>query len=517
MSGSLTAQLANMKKGCFRLMIGTSANRSWSGLWLVVALLLSRPVADAFSLLCSTNCVECEQSSYSIQPGDIGPAGNLGEEYRWNVPVLVYTFDASFLDYFGNAGVAAVEGAIEILNSLPLASQINPSSFPVEVASVNYQAQALGLLDLKSMSLVLLLEQLGLAQPTRHIFVLHDLVAGNPLIVERNFDPVTAAPSHSVNDTLYNWMLVTSGTTNPAPEFADAVEFPVDPLSPTFTAVADRGLTPGMFYTGLTRDDAGGLRYLLRTNNANPEILLPGVYGIGTNAGAYANVALRPGVDKITFIRRDYDSFLGQFFSPFTNQFTDFFITNNEVKQQWVERVITEPDIIFTAAAPEADQPRALVYSRTGTSNWWNSASLTGLPGLAGPGVIRPPVTISFSKFNPRVFTSDDSTEDAPELIEHGWGSFDSSTNPPTAFPSGFIPGGDSLTVKFYLHEQHDTAQPAEFTWDLPVPAGQGAAVEMSADLETWVRLTVVTNRGTAIEWDHTRSHDQKFYRAVPE
>ena len=38
----------------------------------------------------------------------------LGEEYRWNVPVLTYAFDQSFLDYFGSNGVAAVEKAFQI-------------------------------------------------------------------------------------------------------------------------------------------------------------------------------------------------------------------------------------------------------------------------------------------------------------------------------------------------------------------------------------------------------------------
>ena len=42
--------------------------------------------------------------------------------------------------------------------------------------------------------------------------------------------------------------------------------------------------SPGYFFNGLTRDDVGGLRYLLSTNNVNLESLLPDVYGAGTNA-----------------------------------------------------------------------------------------------------------------------------------------------------------------------------------------------------------------------------------------
>jgi len=95
---------------------------------------------------------------------------------------------------------------------------------------------------------------------------------------------------------------------------ADAVEFPIDPLSDTFTAVADGALAPGAFYTGLTRDDAGGLRYLLTTNNINYETLLSGVHGTGANAGSFVNGALRHGVDKITFVRvNGYDPMMGHF------------------------------------------------------------------------------------------------------------------------------------------------------------------------------------------------------------
>ena len=31
---------------------------------------------------------------------------NLAEEYRWNSPVLTYSYDESFLNYFGSNGVA---------------------------------------------------------------------------------------------------------------------------------------------------------------------------------------------------------------------------------------------------------------------------------------------------------------------------------------------------------------------------------------------------------------------------
>jgi len=65
---------------------------------------------------------------------------NLQEEFRWNVPVLYYTFDASFLEYFGSNGVAAVDSAMRILNSLPKASDMSSdlSEFPLDEAHFNF-------------------------------------------------------------------------------------------------------------------------------------------------------------------------------------------------------------------------------------------------------------------------------------------------------------------------------------------------------------------------------------------
>lgn len=211
--------------------------------------------------------------------GDIGGPKNLGEEYRWNTPDLFYAFDASFLDYFGSNGVFAVEQAIAIFNSLTNFSAMSPdlSEFPLEVTRNNYTAQALNLLDLKSVALSMILEELGLTDPVRYTWCLRDR---RPLpnlscpfmhydVIMRNFDPITFEPSRYVNGTLYSYEIV-EFCTGPNP-LADAVEFLVDPLAPSPTAVAELGLSYGDYYLGLTRDDVGGLRYMLRTNNMNWE------------------------------------------------------------------------------------------------------------------------------------------------------------------------------------------------------------------------------------------------------
>jgi hypothetical protein len=247
------------------------------------------PVNEAYQQGGTPNAVD-----YNF-PGDGGAPKNIGEEYRWNTPTLYYAFDESFIEYFGTNGITAIEQAISILNSLNDVSSYSAdlSEFPLDSQRVNYKAQSLQLVDLKSWTLNLLVEQLGLAEPDRFTWTLHDrfLPPGlscpqyQYLVVKRNFDPVTYLPSSYVNGTLYSYNILEFC---PTPSRADAVEFQVDPLSLPFTAVASLGIVEnfspatetdagvarfGYFNTGLTRDDVGGLRYLLRKGNVNRESL----------------------------------------------------------------------------------------------------------------------------------------------------------------------------------------------------------------------------------------------------
>ena len=441
------------------------------------------------------------------QPGDIGGPMNLGEEYRWNVPVLTYTFDASFLDYFGSNGVYAVEQAIQILNAMPPASQLHPTDYPPEAKLISYQAQSLGLIDLKSQTLAVLLEQLGLAQPARYAFNVRDFAfdAGNPVaqIVRRNFDPFDFSPTNRVNDTPYDYVLQV--TTNGQIISVTAEEIPLDPLAPVRTAVADNAPQPGEFFTGLTRDDAGGLQYLLRTNNSNIEILLPGVYGVDTNAGAYANQALRRGVDKITFVRRDYDGLIGQFFAPYTNRFTDYYISNNAVMSQLLERVVTEPDILFSAGTDSDGTVTIAQVYRTDTSNWWNSSLFTG---AAGPGLIRPPIKIKYSPPAVELITWDSMPGTVGGGPQFGWGSFDNSTNAPVNYPVGSVT--NNLTLN--LHLMRNGIEIGNKTWNVQ----QSIIVQTSTDLTNWDYFLVFFPRGVTMDWIHHASDTQRYFRIVP-
>ncbi|MDD5139316.1 MAG: hypothetical protein PHY43_03530 [Verrucomicrobiales bacterium] len=241
--------------------------------------------------------------------GDLTAPKNLGEEYRRNTPVMYWAPNANFLDFFGSNGVVAIDQAFTILN----ASLTNVNSyssalteFPLYSQAINYQASALGLLDLKSTTLSAMMEQLGLDNPVRYAWTLHNRVTlpGGTcpddevyLVVQRNFD-FTTTPlnqvlySPYVNATLYTYIILEACPASVPDPQALAAPVKVDPLADSRPSVASEGLQTGGYYISLTRDDIGGLRYMLNTNNINFEssapgsVLLSSTVSGGTNYGA---------------------------------------------------------------------------------------------------------------------------------------------------------------------------------------------------------------------------------------
>ncbi len=265
--------------------------------------------------------------------GDIGGPKNYQEEYRRNVPVLYYAFDDNFSGvtgegWFGKAGEDAVNQAFAIMNSLPKVDNINPSQYPFQSQSFNYKAQGLYLTDLKSVTLHLLVEQLGLTEPERYTWTLHDRHVGNLcpltttyLVVQRNFDP-TPSPlnqvqySTYVNNVLYTYFILDDCDHHPPQWSAITVPHGQDPEAELYTAVAannaagswgdvgaidpsnpiqpliyNGGLQIGGFYTGLTCDDVGGLKYLMSTNNINYETPAAGSTLIGVTSAGVTNLS----------------------------------------------------------------------------------------------------------------------------------------------------------------------------------------------------------------------------------
>ncbi|HXC97797.1 MAG TPA: hypothetical protein VN048_00545 [Verrucomicrobiae bacterium] len=442
---------------------------------------------------------------------DVGGPKDISEGYRWNIPVITYGYDQSFLDYFGSNGVAAVESAIQVFNDLPVATETNLNSFSLNTTRINYHAAQLGLSDLKSSALALILEQLGLTSPTRFVYVLRDFTdINNPTVIMRNFDPVTLAPSFYVNGTGYSYFVYTNGQIS----FCNIV--PIDPGSqfPSFSAVADYTFNsdnPGAFYAGLTRDDVGGLYYLYGTNNFALENLIPGIHGTGTNASNFVNLAIRPGVGNITFQRLTNDQCGG--FVPLTICYQDAYLTNNTLQHQMLKRDVKQPDVLFTAAHLGFYQ-----YSRTGTSNWVNN----GAPLQNGPGVIQPPVAINFARVGP-IFSPVDGMYSGPADFyagPSGWASFDGSTNAPIVYPADSS-NNNSTAVNLELSEPPYAPIGPAFatTWMLAGQHDKVFLLQTSTNLSTWSTITTVTNTGQDVGYfDHVLpSTPQRFFRTVPQ
>jgi hypothetical protein len=150
-----------------------------------------------------------------VQPNELGGPMKLGNEYRWNLPTIYYGFDQSFLDHFGHRGVQQVEHSVAIINNLPPVDQLsaNLAEYPINPRSPkNFTAESQSVLDLKSVALTALLEQLGLTSPRRYGHVIRDISSvTNFTVVRRNYDPVVLSESDTVNGTVYSYTLTKFG------------------------------------------------------------------------------------------------------------------------------------------------------------------------------------------------------------------------------------------------------------------------------------------------------------------
>jgi hypothetical protein len=423
--------------------------------------------ASAFSMLGPFDTWQVTAIGYNLSPyiGDIGGPMNWAQGYRWNVKTIYYGFDQSFKDYFGQQGMDAVRKAMAVFNKLPPFSQMssNLAEYPTDSKRINYQASALFIYDMKSIVMGAILEELGLASPERYAWCLRSTATIGTVtyynVIMRNFDPTKPGPSPSayVNGTLYTYVIYS--TTN-APGFVDAGEIPVDPLAFTYTSVASAdgglyggGASAGEFYPSLTRDDVGGLRCLYAGTGPYTKIFYENpVTGVlsnavssdpwtpigGTNTNTIVTTALRPGVDKITFVEGQNDSIFGSFI-PVTNSYTDSYYTNSTLKTQSIQRVLTAPDILFAAGDVGLNTAGGPVMWSRSTPAWVNNAALNSQTVTAGPGVIQPQTVITFNNVGPWLQNSTPSSLNQATASQ-GWvlGSFDATTNDIVIFPNYF-------------------------------------------------------------------------------
>ncbi|HEV7927469.1 MAG TPA: hypothetical protein VGR14_19110, partial [Verrucomicrobiae bacterium] len=385
-----------------------------------------------------------------------GGPKNFGEGSRLTTPIITYGFDNTFLEYFGAQGVAAVDSAMKLLNGLPSASSANLANFITEQNQpINFTAQALDMLDLKSTVMWLMVEHMGLLGET-HVFDLLTRGKNGPLacdyaysVINRNYDPITYAPSAYVNgqlDTYEIWdgcfIGVNVGATHIIPPLTD----------PQWTAVATaEGLELGGYYLGLTRDDMGGLQILNKKNNYaylimdSNSVTSPGLTSAweavnATNpiTGITNFAGVLGGVEKVTFVKVAFDSLYGTNFGPISYQFSIPYVTNGRLTQLNVKRTITAPDVLFTAAnLVIAGLPNYLPLTRT---NAFIASGYPIQPGGVVPSTVNPSELITLNNVGPVYYNIDPgflSQQTSYETPVFNWGSFDGSTNPPIIYPNG--------------------------------------------------------------------------------
>jgi hypothetical protein len=436
---------------------------------------------SAFSLLGPESSWQVPALGYGFA-GDIGGPMNLGEGFRWNVPQITYACDASFINYFGPEVVKAIDEAMDVFNKLDAPSKISAdlSEYSLDTLREHPEASLLGIVDLKSSAIHLVMEELGFADPIRFCFTLRARETDGPppvtnyITIQRNFDPDTLQNSRYVNGVLYGYSI--QEFQQPV-QHADAIEeirVAGDAANiPAASGFGFSGVTggtiafgSGLYRTGLTRDDVAAIRYLYHPHNYAVDTLLPGIAiggnlspfspFLGTNVltttntvvgGTGTNIVatgLRGGRNKLKFRKAMFDPLLSNFFTTRTSQFTDVVVSSNRtLVVQPLVRQIVQPDIIFSAGDLGLIQGfTPAVATRTDTTAWVNNDALNGFDPVdedMGPGTIVPQVQITFNTIFPAFFNSNGGLSDLP-TEETGfsfgvWGSFDGSTNAPVIYP----------------------------------------------------------------------------------
>jgi len=151
------------------------------------------------------------------------------------------------------------------------------------------------------------------------------------------------------------------------------------------------------------------------------------------------SVGLRQGMDRFTFVRQNYDSLLGRFFHPITNRYTLVGVTNSTAVPQTFERVVTQPDFLFTAEERMALDVNGNLISGFRSNPNFDTSQINNPQLVAGPGTIQPAVTIEFTKVVPyweNFGSTNNPSNEGNALNSFVWGSFDASANPPIVYPS---------------------------------------------------------------------------------
>jgi hypothetical protein len=437
----------------------------------LVALMLGALPAGAFSLLGPMVGWQAPDLGYNIpdSPPEYGGPRLRGDEYRLSTPIITYGIDGSFLEFFGADGARAVDQAFEMFNAITNVSGFSETleEFPLKADGINPTASALGLYDVKSGLMGQIMATLGLTSPERWCWSIRAR-AVDPIrysVANFNYDPVSGRPSRYVNGTMYSYVLRDIFNTAGARVFSDAREIPVDSANPNVS---------GRYFTGITRDDAGGLRYLYHPLNRNYEqapansirgnVSTAGGGGAGaaaaldspwtvaatggqvgttavgtaattpTNTLQLVNLGVRAGVDKVRFVKVNTDPVLRQTTRQAAVTYPETVNSNGVVIRQVVSRILSRPDILISARDVGVGVYIPLIATYTAPPFVNTGATLDG--AAEGPGIVEPVSNFTFNKIGVYSWNigNTDEQDGRPGTL---WGSFDGSTNAPVIYPVG--------------------------------------------------------------------------------
>ena len=161
---------------------------------------------------------------------DLGGPKELKQFFRWNMPYLTYSFDLSFVQYFGIEGMAAVDEAFRVVNDFFIPedkaySGVSSMDFARDgflsnynTAWVNTTAQNEQIIDIKSIVLGMVVNHLGVGNPHRYAFTIRSISTNttgtqwNFNVRLKNYDPLTWAPTDVINGVTYSYRLIHNAT-----------------------------------------------------------------------------------------------------------------------------------------------------------------------------------------------------------------------------------------------------------------------------------------------------------------
>jgi hypothetical protein len=169
------------------------------------------------------------------------------------------------------------------------------------------------------------------------------------------------------------------------------------------------------------------------------------IFAIFPISCTFSNVAERQGIDKVSFVRRDFDPVLSRFFNPITNDFDVVSETTNNIRYvEHFRRIVTRPDIIFAAGdgnLTTAPQVETIDHFSAATAPNFNGSLIPANPvPPEGPGTMEGPgggpIFITFNQTGPTYFNSATGFIDENSAIfYYQWATFDGSTNAPILYP----------------------------------------------------------------------------------